>query len=64
MKKQDYIRMGYQQVESTDDEAMDTLVKIFDNGNQWVVQFHEENEVGSIYLLADQLKTLTDLQKK
>lgn len=56
--------MGYQQAESTDDEAMDILVKIFDNGNGWVVQFNEENVVGKIYLFADQLKTLTDLQKK
>lgn len=67
MKKQDCIDMGYQQVKSTNEEALDTLVKVFDNGNAWVMQFNEdiqEKEIGKVYLFADQLKALTDLQKK
>lgn len=66
MKKADYLKMGYTPLNSTDEESMDTLVKVFDNGNGWIVQFNEEvqeDEVGKVYLKADQLQTLLNLQK-
>lgn len=66
MKKADYLKMGYTPLDSTDEESMDTLVKVFDNGNGWIVQFNEEvqeDEVGKVYLKVDQLKALLNLQK-
>lgn len=66
MKKADYLKMGYTPLDSTDEESMDTLVKVFDNGNGWIVQFNEEvqeDEVGKVYLKSDQLQTLLNLQK-
>lgn len=66
MKKADYLKMGYTPLDSTDEESMDTLVKVFDNGNGWIVQFNEEvqeDEVGKVYLKSDQLQTLLNMQK-
>lgn len=66
MKKADYLKMGYTPLNSSDEESMDTLVKVFDNGNGWIVQFNEEvqeDEVGKVYLKSDQLQTLLNLQK-
>lgn len=66
MKKADYLKMGYTPLDSTDEESMDTLVKVFDNGNGWIVQFNEEvqeDEVGKVYLKSDQLQALLNLQK-
>lgn len=66
MKKADYLKMGYTPLDSTDEESMDTLVKVFDNGNGWIVQFNEEvqeDEVGKVYLKDDQLQALLNLQK-
>lgn len=61
MDKQAFLDMDYQIVKNSDEHELDTLFKVFESGNMWIVQFNEEfqNEpIGKVYLTKQQAEQL------